>query len=68
MFLRCSTFAEYADRLMRVLVARYLESPAVLRASIDEIRQNQPEPLAAEYDHPVKAAAVARHIARFNHM
>ncbi len=51
---------------MKELIAKYRESPAALRASGDDARQNQPEALAAAYPRPVKAEAVARHVARFN--
>ena len=59
-------FADYANRLMEHLVTQYRDSPAALHESIGNIRQNQPQPLAAEFDHPVKADAVAQHVARFN--
>ncbi len=56
---------QYAFQLMATLLRDHADGPAALRNSIQEIRGEQPPPLAAAFEHPDKADAVEQHLTRF---
>ncbi|XP_010767710.1 uncharacterized protein [Notothenia coriiceps] len=56
---------KYTTNILEDLLQAYSDSPQNLRESIQEVRNQEPQPLASEMDHPDKDEAVRRHRCRF---